>query len=66
LFITKIKYQSAISALEKMTHFFVILSAAKESECAKCLEKAVFWLKYRFFRCAQNDKKAKAEIAEYQ
>jgi hypothetical protein len=36
---------SAISALEKMTHFFVILSAAKESECAKMLRESCFLIK---------------------
>jgi hypothetical protein len=42
--------KTAISALKKMTHFyrydryvlFVILSAAKESECAKTLRESYF------------------------
>jgi hypothetical protein len=38
-------YFTAISALGKMTHFFVILSAAKESECAKMLMKSGFLVK---------------------
>jgi hypothetical protein len=29
----------------KMTYFFVILSAAKESECAKMLRKSYFLVK---------------------
>jgi hypothetical protein len=33
---------AAIPYMEKMAHFFVILSAAKESECAKMLEKSCF------------------------
>jgi hypothetical protein len=33
---------AAIPYMGKMTYFFVILSAAKESECAKMLRKSYF------------------------
>jgi hypothetical protein len=42
LLIKNIYLNPAIPYMKKMTHFFVMLSAAKASECAKLPKKAAF------------------------